>query len=513
MSSPRVMVIALSEASFELMETWRAEGKLPNIQRLADTGVCGPLRSQLPFVTPQMWATILTGLSPGRHGIFDFWQRGPDGRFTEISGATMHGRPIWDLLSERGKRVGFVNVPLTYPPARVDGFMISGQDAPGAHRSIANPPELFDALVQRFGPYRFKEIFPGGRQKSDYLTLFEEDTDARTDALEYLVAEQDWDLFFCYSSATAMAQHYFWGDMASKDPDNPFQPLVFKTFACLDRMIGRMVAAAGDDTMVFLISECGAGPLKSGVEINTWLEQEGFLAYNTPPGEGAPLKMNRKAAIAGLRKTVQSVLPLPAQTWLNRNMTGLKAWVQAQASRSDIDWSRTQAFTYGKEGNVYINLKGRDPHGIVEPGAGYEEVQDRLSERLLALIDPASGRNAVDAVHRAQDYFDGPMLAWAPDLVIDWHNGEYMPNEASRRSDRVFVERWREYMNWPTTGSHRLNGIFYAAGPGIEKAKTLTNGRILDLAPTWLHALGIDRPAEMEGTVLSEIFNGSAASG
>jgi predicted AlkP superfamily phosphohydrolase/phosphomutase len=149
--------------------------------------------------------------------------------------------PLWRHVNAAGLRCGIVNVPLTYPPERINGFMLAGQDAPGPHRSLAEPRELYDELIARFGRYPLKEIFPGGRQKSDYLTLFDRDTRERGAILEALAARDDWDFLLAFSSASAMAQHYFWADMASGDPDNPYRPLIKSVFVALDTVIGRMI--------------------------------------------------------------------------------------------------------------------------------------------------------------------------------------------------------------------------------------------------------------------------------
>ncbi len=249
-TQPRVLVIALSEATLDLIVPWATAGRLPTFERLLREGSWGPLRSQIPLITPQLWGTIVTGYPPGRHGAFDFWQRGPDGRFREINGGDLKAPPIWKLLSERGISCGVVNVPFTYPPQPLRGFMISGQDAPGAHRSIAYPPTLYDDLVRRFGRYRLKDIFPGGRQKTDYLTLLEEDTARQATVLEYLVAQQSWRFFLTFFSASAMAQHYFWSDMESDDAGNPFRDVVLTAYRCLDAAVGRLIAAAGPPTLL-----------------------------------------------------------------------------------------------------------------------------------------------------------------------------------------------------------------------------------------------------------------------
>jgi len=510
---PRVLVICLAEATMDLIIPWAEAGLLPTFKSLMSEGVSGRLRSQIPLITPQMLGTIVTGKSPGYHGLFDVWQRGPDGRFRELNGSYLKEKPIWQILSDYEVQCGIVNIPITNPPEKINGFMISGEVAPGAHRSIAYPASLYDEIVQKFGRYRLKDIFPGGRQKTDYLTLIEEDVTKQTDVLEYLVSEKEWDFFLTFYSAAAIAQHYFWSDMESHDEGNPFRNVIETAYRCLDNALNRLIKAAGPETIVFVISECGAGPLQSGVQINTWLEKEGFLtrktrASNTPRRYTSInlVKSGLRKVVANVRKNAQVYLPQSMYFWVNRNMKGVKAWIQSYLTVSDIDWSKTQAFSRGKEGNIFINLKGRDPHGIVNPGAEYESVRSRIIERLNELIDPKTGRRAVDRVYRAEELYEGPMVEWAPDLIIAWRDTAYEPTESDRDRESIFVPRWREYMNWPTTGSHRIDGILFAKGPGICKAKKIEGVRIIDMMPTWLYSLNLKIPSALEGSVISGLF-------
>jgi predicted AlkP superfamily phosphohydrolase/phosphomutase len=136
------LVIALAEATFDLILPWIREGRLPVLGRLLQEGTCGRLRSQIPLITPQMWSTIVTGKPAGYHGIFDFWQRGADGRFYAIDSTHRQGQAIWDILSAQGRASGIVNVPCTYPPQRINGFMIAGPPLPGSHPSIAEAPSV-----------------------------------------------------------------------------------------------------------------------------------------------------------------------------------------------------------------------------------------------------------------------------------------------------------------------------------------------------------------------------------
>jgi predicted AlkP superfamily phosphohydrolase/phosphomutase len=506
---PRVLVIGLAEATLDLILPWVQAGRLPAFQRLIEEGVHGPLRSRLPLVTPQMWGTVFTGISAGRHGAFDFWQRGANGRFREINGAILRQKRVWQLLAEYGLSSGIVNMPFTYPPQPFKGYLIAGEDAPGAHPSIASPPQLYDEITARFGRYRLKDIFPGGREKSDYLTLPQEDVEKQTAVLEYLVRQHPTDFFMTFYSATAICQHYFWSDMLSQEVHNPYRGVVESAYRALDAAIDRLMQAAGPEARIFVISECGAGPLQSGVNINAWLAREGFLnARALGRSSGALREGWLRTAVAGARKQVQGRLQnnLPDSMYylVNRYLAGPKAWVQSYVVNSGIDWAHTRAFSRGKEGHIYINRKGRDPRGIVEP-RDYERVWEAIVERLYALVDPATGEHAVDRVYRASELYAGPLQDTAPDITIAWRDGLYCPHEG-KYDEAVFVTRWREYMNWPTSGGHRLDGILFAKGPGIPRGRRIAGARIEDLVPTWLHAFKRPLPGYLEGRVIPGIF-------
>jgi predicted AlkP superfamily phosphohydrolase/phosphomutase len=512
----RVLVIVLGEATMDLIIPWIDQGELPAFKKFYDQGASGKLKSSLPMITPQMWGSIVTGKNSGRHGLFDFWQRGSDGKFKEVNGSKIKAKAIWHILTENGLTSGIVNIPFTYPPQRIKGFMISGEDAPGAHRSIAYPSMLFDEIVKKFGRYRLKDIFPGGRQKEDYLTLVEEDVKKQTDVLSYLVSNKNWDFFLTFFSATAITQHYFWKDMEMGN--NNFKDIIRTAYKSLDSAVDRLTKAAGEDADIFIISECGAGPLISGIQINTWLQKEGFLTYKKnlnehPKSDGAELPQESKSfgqsffrsKISGFRKNIQGYIPKSWFYFANKKMHWLKSWIQNYLAGSDIDWAKTYAFSRGKEGDIFINLKGRDPEGIVDE-KDYDSVRNRIIESFLKLKNPSNGKNVVNKIYKREELYKGPYLEFAPDLLIDWVDSAYMPTESDKNKDSIFVERWRENMNWPTSGSHRIDGVFMANGPHIAENKINVQAGLLDLLPTWLHLLGQKIPDDLEGEIISGLL-------
>jgi predicted AlkP superfamily phosphohydrolase/phosphomutase len=180
--------------------------------------------------------------------------------------------------------------------------------------------------------------------------------------------------------------------------------------------------------------------------------------------------------------------------------------MQNYVAESDIDWERTSAFSRGKESQVFVSLAGRDPNGTVQPGEEYELVCDAVEKAFLELRDPETGEPAVEKVFRSRELYAGPYQNQAPDLVIDWKDNAYMPTETDKGNEHIFVERWREYMNWPTTGAHRKFGVLLAAGPGIRSGASIDRAGALDLLPTWLRYLDVPTPSELEGRPIRELL-------
>ena len=497
----RCLVIALQEVTRDLIDPWVKQGLLPNIAALMQAGASGYVRAQAPVITPQNWANILTGVNAGQHGIHDFWQRGNDGIFRETSPAALQAQPIWEKLRGTGLRSTLLNVPMTWPPPKLDGVVVAGGGLGGAPTpDLFAPRELYDRLIALHGDYRPEGTAPGGRKKRDYIGLFDIETPRTTAAFEFLLNAQHWDFAMAYFIDAAMAQHYFWADMEAESA-SPYCDVVVSAYKNLDAAVGRLVAAAGPDTVIFVMSECGAGPIRSGINLNNWLEQQGLLS-------------TRRGPLIGLRHLVEDkLLPLAKQTLptslkseLSKRSRALKNWASSSGTQLDLDWSQTKAFCRGKEGNIFVNLAGRDPHGIVRPGDEYGRLLDDIEDALFKLKDPDTGAKIVTSVARPQQLFTGPAVEFAPDLIVDWSDAAYMITERGRSNGEVFVERWRKGMSWPTTGSHRYEGVLIVAGPGISAGAQLGFASQFDLLPTWLNILGQPVPAGMKGRVLTEMM-------
>ena len=190
----RVVILGLDGATFTLLDPLLL-GRLPNLGLLMREGVHGPLRSTIHPLTPAAWTSAVTGLNPGKHGIFDFRRRRPGSYALEpVNARRRDGAPLWSLLSDMGRRVGVFNVPMTYPPEPVNGFMVSGMDTPGTDSSFVYPAALRSLLLQ---------AVPGYQIDLDESTGVEDEYLARLEALAVAQKQINVDMLIDQPATTA----------------------------------------------------------------------------------------------------------------------------------------------------------------------------------------------------------------------------------------------------------------------------------------------------------------------
>ena len=171
------------------------------------------------------------------------------------------------------------------------------------------------------------------------------------------------------------------------------------------------------------------------------------------------------------------------------------------ATLEDFDWSRTKAcYVFGDA--IRVNMRGREPRGIVEPGAEFERLLDNITSSLLAVKDPSTGANLIKAVHRPRDLYEGKYSGEAGDLILEMSDGyaadEYVGGDLIVPS----AHRYGPRILGPS-GTHAPEGLVAALGPDIRSGSSI-EARIVDIAPTILYLMGLPIPSQMDGKVLLE---------
>lgn len=515
----RVLLIGLDGATFDLIEPWAAAGDLPTLQHLMREGVWGPLRSTLQPLTAPAWVSFMTGANQGRHGIYDFVRRAEGSYRVEITDASMIGCPtIFDLLSRQGRRVAVLNVPFTFPPWPVNGVMLSGLliSLPGSR--IAYPDSLYAELLAAIGDYI---VIPDYDHRATdplahYADALLRSVELRTRAARYLLSKERFDLFAVVFTATDLAAHVFWAAMEG-DPaaDLRFRDAIRRVYRQVDAALAELLDGLDDETTVMVMSDHGSGRFKKGVQLNAWLAEAGLL-HPRPTRRVGWRSMSGsflQSALRGYRRLFSTRARARMRRWLGHRVAVVKRHLESSLTTQAIDWSKTRAYALGAGGNIFINLRGREPHGIVNPGAEYERVRQDIVAGLEGLCDPETGERVVARVHRREELYTGPYVDRAPDLVVEWRDYGYWGRDRVTPGTRQLfqVERTWEFSDLPLSGSHRLDGILIAYGAGIRKGARIQGARIIDLAPTILHLFGIAPPAFMDGRVLTGLLTDQTA--
>jgi predicted AlkP superfamily phosphohydrolase/phosphomutase len=502
---PRVLVVGLDAATWDLILPWVRAGVLPTLAKLLREGVHAPLRSTLPALTPPGWTSAATGRNPGKHNIFNFY-RGRAGGLqpAPVTPGDLRSPRVWDIVAQHGKKSIVLRMPLTYPPQESVGVMVSGIMTPKGTEDFVAPAALKAELQAHVPGYRM-EVDAENLKQGDLDTFRQDAFDlqrVQTEEALHLLARTDWDLCWVMSHTLDKLQHFFWRYMDRTHPaypgPGPYETTIRDFHVAFDRSLARYLEAVPPGTNVVLLSDHGSAPLHTYFCVTNWLADERFLAL---AGEGAA---RRGLATIGVdAKTLVRRLKRVGLGWVTQLVPrALKGQVpQSLSSFSKIsqriDWSRTRAYCPSAPGSgLWVNLRGREPEGIVAPGAEYERVIAELRDRLLAYRD-AAGAPVVTAVHRREDIYHGPHAAGGPDLLVETAATVCMIEGLGRKAlmpaGRAPEER---------TGNHARDGIFVAWGPDVRPGVTLETRAIEDVAPTVLYLMGLPVDAEMDGRVL-----------
>jgi len=512
--SRKVCVIALDGATLDLIRPWTESGHLPNLKKLIDGGASGELETTFPPLTGPAWSSFMTGKTPSNHSVQEFFRR-KSGTYRQVlnSRYDIDGQSIWRLLSDAGKQVVVMGVPLCYPPEAVNGSLITGLLTPGQSRDFTYPLTLLEELEDELGEYRLRhdekyrpsDPYPFIKEQHEILAN-------NTEAALYLLQDKPWDFFMVHFLGTDRIQHEFWHVMDEEHPQHDpaekerLGDVILDFFKEVDESVGKLVdvlAQREDDVTIMIMSDHGFGPIHKFLNMNTWLMSEGWLRLK--PSAGTLLR--RLIFKCGFNYSVmaQWVLKLGFGRRAKSMGRGRREDLQRQLflSLDDVDWSTTKAYSIGNFGQIYVNLKGREPEGAVEPGAEYEAVVDEIVQKLEQLRDPETNDLIVERIFRRDDLYDGAYAEDAPDVMFFTKDMVYKPMGLSDFSSPNLLDPV-----YGTTGHHRSNGTFICYNPKLVPAEKEVQGAyIYDLAPTILHLMGDAVPQEMDGRVLQEIFN------
>lgn len=494
----RVFVVGLDGATFDVIHPMSRRGKLPTLSQMMAEGVSGELASTIPPNSSVAWSSFMTGKNPGKHGVYYFLEK-KTGSYERpvITFRSIKSRTLWNTLSEHNKKVCVVNVPITYPPEEVNGCLISGLLAPDRNSNFTHPPSLHMELLKELGDYPLDHEAEEMWQKGDELKAYQHaiySTRKVMEATKFLMKKKDWDFFITVFTITDRFQHVGWKyTLPWFKERNPglaakYENLIEVAYELADELLCEIRSSLDEDTRLMVISDHGCGPISGKFYINKWLIDRGYLQLK----RGARLTGSSKRFMKGLL-----------------GQTGDQFKPQGESDFNCVDWPRTKAFSSFSSGEeiIYINLKGREPMGVVEPGREYEGLRDRIISDLYQVRDHA-GKQLIEKAYRREELYDGEYLDMAPDIQFVTRDMSVHP-ESNLFAENILVrpeERPEEYF----PALHRQNGIFLLEGKSVRRGNRLSGANIMDVAPTILHLFDLPIPRDMDGRVLLECLDEGA---
>jgi len=522
-ASPQFMVIGIDGATFDVMSPWMKAGELPSLRRLMEEGAHGELTSTTPPNSAAAWTSFMTGKNPGKHGVFDFFEPVTNSyAVRHTNGTSRQAKTIWRILSESGKRVGIMGVPMTYPPEEVLGYLIAGLDTPDERSQFIYPPALQHELARKFGRietivYHFpQKLGKSYRSALGAYELWESLEERRARLCQYLMRTRPTDLVMIHFFAVDQIQHYFWHYMDETHPLHDSEGahllggLIKQIYRKIDDLVGELLAALPRETSVIVLSDHGAGPLRSQPKsVNKFLASLGLLKFKSADRPTPRLSGVAHRALQQVDAFVRQRLPPRVKTLITRAFPGTRDTFESYIATGEIDWSGTKAYCAGKfSPAIWINLKGVRPHGIVAPGAEHEELLAFITKKLYEIKDPGTGAQMIPRIRRKEEIYSGPYLSNAPDLLIDsWLDLSPHPSQRTGQhlaGSTIIGRTPMEESVGKKTASHRYNGILLLRGEPFKAGQPLRGAQIIDLAPTILHLMGVPVPDDMDGRVLKE---------
>ncbi len=496
----RTVVVGLDGATWDVIEPLVAAGRLPTFARLMAEGAWARLRSVIPPLSPPAWTAFMTGANPGKTRVYDFIGRDEHGRFRLVNGGWRALPSLWRLLNDAGYRTVIVNVPMTYPPEAVNGVLIAGMDAPVKDRAVGHPPDI-DRRLRRAGfAYRVDVAHSGWRTRDPRAYTARYVAEVNRLAREHMAVacwlwqEERPDFLMVTLVHTDRIGHAAGRALADvQDPERaaalPDTHPIVAAYRTADAALADLLALLDDDVTLVVVSDHGFRPYTWVFNLNYWLQQHGWLALDE-----RRLRAPRLGPFTPLWRKVQYRL------WRQRDVD----LMQRAAFFRAIRWDHTRAYSVGAFGSIFVNVKGRDPYGIVAAGEEYEAVCEELAAQLLALRDPHTGAAIVRHVYRGRDVFHGPYADRGPDLVLDLAPGYFIRNALDEYRPQLLYPAGR-YGNRSLehTGMHDPDGILLMWGHRVTARGPQAPAHIVDVMPTLLALYDVPIPTHVDGRPLT----------
>ncbi len=398
-SKEKVVVLGIDGVPCSLLRRFIEEGIMPNLAGIVNKGTLSAMTASVPEVSSTSWSTFMTGMNPGRHGIYGFMELQKSSyKWKFPDSGDVRSETLWEIAGKNNKKSIVLNVPSTYPAKEINGILTAGFVALDL-RKATYPQSAYEYLKS----IDYKMDVNTRKAQESNEALADEILDAfekRKKAFLHFLDNGDWDLFVGVVTETDRLHHYLWSALV--DEGHPQHTFFIDFYKKLDEFIGDMYNRTGDDVPFIIMSDHGFTTIKKEIYINTWLKEKGYLKFsNDDP------------------KSMEDML--------------------AESRVFALDPSR-----------LYFHMKGKYPEGSVEADE-YDNLREKLKEELLSLT--VDGEKVIKEVLYKEDLYSGDQYEEAPDLVMLSHEGYDLKGSINKPEIAG---------NGFLTGGHtRENAVFY----------------------------------------------------
>jgi len=495
------LVIGIDGATFTVLDSLFQADYLPNLKKAISRGSYGFLESTLPPVTALAWPSFFTGLNPGNHGLLG-WRLPMINDFSRplVNSQLIQGEKLWDVIGNSGLSIYCVNIPVTYPPEPINGGMISGMLTPSLDSDFTFPPTLKTELRNNFPDYQIDTDISRVEPNLENLPLIsgvikkaQQITHTRSKTIQWIIKEKKPDVIIAVFEIIDRLQHILWpyiaslpGILDSRKSSQNIQLKLLESFKLLDDEIGSLISLLPPKGKLLILSDHGFGPMSSVIRLNSWLEKFGWLKYKV---ENVPIWDSARKVISSFKRKI----PNKMLNFVRETLPIYKT----------IQWENSKAYSGSiTEQGIFINLKGREPAGLVEP-RNYEQLRSEIIETLEMWNDPNTGKKPFKKVFRREDVYQGLYTSLAPDIIFELLPGFTISNQdVKSRKGSALVEVIQD-SPW---GWHERKGIFALSGPEFIHQRVIHNAEIIDIMPTLLYLMGLKVPRGLDGVVLKDAF-------
>jgi len=506
-SECRVVIIGLDGATFNMIQPMIDKNELPFFKKLMHEGSYGIINSNLPLNSAANWTTLFTGKNPGKHNIFDFLLYENSSYQPQlITNQSLKSKLLWNMTNSNHLRTILLNAPVVFEPEPLNGIMVSGMLTP-SDQQYAYPESIANELKEQ--NYIIDSAFARNYNPDKYFEQIMKTLLKQEMIFQEMIEKHPWDLAILTLNTLGKTQHKFWHK----------QDKLEWLYIQLDSFLKNISASLEEDTYFIVVSHHGFKSVTKKFFVNEWLWEIGLLHKNITIHQNRLIDVydlifkdesnnthfiTNFLAKTGISKdNIRSILPVFVAEFIKRIVPwSIKKYFPKEYL--DIVWDKTSAyFVSTSVQGININLKGREPQGIVEPGEEYEQLRDRIICELYRLKDPITFENVIDEIYRKEDLFQGDYLDSAPDIIFVPHNYDYFL-DSDKRTCRLFIGSAND--DFPVYAYHDPKGIFFITGPEVKAGQKLSNVDICDVVPTVLHLLGIMLKEDFDGQVLQHIF-------